>query len=636
MITQIIKTPACRQAGITPIFYLVNTMIDLNNNVQYLKGVGPQRAKLLQDLGIHTVYDLLTYFPRDYADRSRLKLIAQLQPEEITTIQATVLSHQVIHTGPRRQLLKITVSDGTGTVVLVCFNQVYLKNYLPQGTTVIISGKFTLLEGPAIYGRDKTQSFLTGFTKAVHKKNTFEASNFTHEILSGDHEDLIHTGRIVPLYRVTKNLKMRFLRALIRRTLDDYSAELLEFLPAAVCRQEFLPGFREAVEWMHFPPDFPAQQQARKRLAFGEFFLLETALARKHFQQQYQPKGTVYRVHKTFLAPFKKLLPFEFTADQKKVINEIFTDMKSPRAMNRLLQGDVGSGKTIVSLCAMLLAAENGYQSVLMAPTEILAEQHFIYLRQYLKPLGLVAVLLTSGMDKKNLKQNREALAAGTAQLAIGTQALLEELVVFRKLGLIVIDEQHRFGVKQRALLRQKGPNPDVLVMTATPIPRSLALTIYGDLAVSTIRELPPGRKPVRTLKINELEAYRFIKDEINNGHQAFVVYPLIEESPKFTLKAARKMSQNLQDKVFPEFRVGLLHGRLKVKEKEQIMKAFVGKEIDVLVATTVVEVGLDVANATVILIEHAERFGLATLHPLRGRVGRSSAQAYCLLIAAD
>ncbi len=589
--------------------------MDLNKDVQYLKGVGPQRAKLLKDIGILTVYDLLTYFPRDYADRSRLKLIAQLHPEETTTIQATVLRHQLIYTRHRRQLLKITISDGTGTVILVCFNQAYLKNYLPEGTTVIISGKFE---------------------RAAYKKNTFEIKNFIYEVLTGDHEDLIHTGRIVPIYSITERLNMRFLRALIRRTLDQYKDGLNEYLPETLRKQEFLLTFKEAVEWMHFPPDFPTQQQARERLAFGEFLLLETALAMKHFQQQHQTNGIAYSIHKTLLAPFKELLSFEFTADQKKVIGEIFADMQSSRVMNRLLQGDVGSGKTIVSLCAMLLAAENKYQSVLMAPTEILAEQHFIYLRKYLQPLGLNAALFTSGMDKKILRQNRESLVQGTAQIAIGTHALLEKDVVFQKLGLIVVDEQHRFGVRQRALLRQKGHNPDVLVMTATPIPRSLALTIYGDLDVSLIRELPPGRKPVKTLKVNELEAYRFIKDEITGGHQAFMVYPLIEESPKFTLKAAKKMAQDLQEKVFPEFRVGLLHGRLKVKDKEQIMQDFVGKKIDLLVATTVVEVGIDVANATVIMIEHAERFGLATLHQLRGRVGRSSAQSYCLLSADD
>jgi len=589
--------------------------MDLHKDVQYLKGVGPQRANLLKDIGILTVYDLLTYFPRDYADRSQLKLIAQLHPAETTTIQATVLRHQVIYTRSRRQILKIAVSDGTGTVILVCFNQSYLKNYLPQGTTVIVSGKFE---------------------KAANRKNVYEIKNFVYEVLSGDHEDLIHTGRIVPIYSVTQQLNMRFLRALIRRVLDEYKEGLVEYLPESIRQQEFLLTFKEAVEWMHFPPDFPTQQQARERLVFSEFFLLETALAMKHFEQQHQANGIAYTIHKTLLTPFKELLPFEFTADQIKVISEIFADMQSTRVMNRLLQGDVGSGKTIVSFCAMLLAAENKYQSVLMAPTEILAEQHFIYLRKYLLPLGLNAVLFTSGMDKKIIRQNQEALVQGTAQIAIGTHALLEEDVVFQRLGLIIVDEQHRFGVKQRSLLRQKGHNPDVLVMTATPIPRSLSLTVYGDLDVSTIRELPPGRKPVKTLKVNEPEAYQFIKNELSGGHQAFVVYPLIEESPKFTLKAAKKMALDLQEKVFPDFRVGLLHGRLKVKDKEQIMQDFVAKKIDLLVATTVVEVGIDVANATVIMIEHAERFGLATLHQLRGRVGRSSAQSYCLLSAED
>jgi ATP-dependent DNA helicase RecG len=589
--------------------------MDLQMNIRYLKGVGPSREKLLADIGIKSVYDLLTYFPRDYADRSYLKLIAQLQDHETTTIQATVIAHHVIYTRRRKKLLKIDLSDGTGLVTLVCFNQPYLQDTLSKGLTIIVSGKFE--KNPA-------------------RANAFTVTNFTYEVLSGDHEDLIHTGRIVPVYSVTQNLNMRFLRSLIRKCLAEYADQLTEFLPASIRQAEQLIDWREAVEYIHFPPDFAARDKARQRLVFNEFFILETALAMRYFRERSQNKGISYELKKNLLTPFKKLLPFELTSDQKKVLKEIFADMRSDRPMNRLLQGDVGSGKTIIALAAILLAAENGYQSVLMAPTEILAEQHYIYLEAYLPRLGVKHKLLTSGTEKKEAKETKAGIGDGTAQVIIGTHALLEGDIDFKKLGLVIIDEQHKFGVRQRALLRRKGRNPDVLVMTATPIPRSLALTLYGDLDVSTIRELPPGRLPVKTSKMKEQEAYAFIREQVRLRRQAYIVYPLIEESPHFTMKAAKKMAAEMQQEVFPEFKVGLLHGRLKMPEKEQVMADFKDGKTDILVSTTVIEVGIDVANASAMLIEHAERFGLATLHQLRGRVGRGREQSYCLLLAEE
>ncbi len=586
--------------------------MDLQKDVRYLKGVGPARQRLLADIGIRTVYELLTYYPRDHVDRSHLKLIAQLQDQETTTIQATVVAHHPIYTRSRKKLLKIDLSDGTGTATLVCFNQFYLKDTLPQGRTIIVNGKFEKKTSPA---------------------NAFEVTNFTYEVLSGDHEDLIHTGRIVPVYSVTQHLNLRFLRSLIRQALDEYRPALAEFLPPEIISGQSWLDWPRAIEYIHFPPSFTELELAKRRLAFTEFFILEMVLAVKHFKEQRLVKGNSYQLKKNLLTPFKQLLPFEFTAEQKKVIREIFEDMQSVHPLNRLLQGDVGSGKTVVSLCAMLLAVENGYQAAIMAPTEILAEQHFLYLERYLHDLGVKTALLTSGMDKKEYRQVKTDIASGQVQVAVGTQALLEKDVSFKRLGLVVIDEQHKFGVRQRLSLRGKGSQADVLVMTATPIPRSLALTLYGDLDVSTIGQLPPGRLPIKTYKLTEQEAYDFVKGQVSQGRQAFIVYPLIEESPNFTLKAARRMATDLQEKVFPEYKVGLMHGRLKVEEKERIMADFKNKKIDILVATTVIEVGIDIANATVMLIEHAERFGLATLHQLRGRVGRGSDQSYCLLV---
>lgn len=589
--------------------------MNLYSEIQFLKGVGPQRAKILQKIGLNTIFDLLTYFPKDYVDRSRLKLIAQLQDQESASIQAAVIDQKTIITRNRKRLLKIVTSDGTGKVSLVCFNQFYLKDILTKGKTVIVAGKFE---------------------RVGKRLPHYETTHFTYELLSGGPEDLIHTGRIVPLYPVTERLNMRFLRALIRRTLTTHKDSFVEYIPAKIRESEQLAVYPQAIERIHFPRDFAELRQARKRLIFDEFFLLGMAIALKTQQERSQLKGVAYTVRKHLLTPFKQLLSFEFTLEQKKAIREIFADMCSTQPMNRLLQGDVGCGKTIVALSAMLLTVENGCQAALMAPTEILAEQHYLYLQKYLQVLGLNCVLLTSGRERREYKNIKEKIGSGAAQVIVGTHALLEKDVVFKKLGLVVIDEQHRFGVRQRAVLRQKGANPDVLVMTATPIPRSLALTVYGDLDVTTIQQLPPGRLPVTTLKLKAPEAYEFVRKKISGGQQAYVIYPLIEESPHFTLKAARSMADHLQKDIFPDFRVGLLHGKLAIAEKEKVMQNFVQHALDILVSTTVIEVGIDVSNATVILIEHAERFGLSTLHQLRGRVGRGREQSHCLLVADE
>jgi ATP-dependent DNA helicase RecG len=587
--------------------------MDLNKPVRYLKGVGPKKATLLNKIGVNTIYDLITYYPRTYEDRAHLKLIGQIQDGEFTTIQATVIEHKIIPTHKGKRLLKIILSDGTGKASLVCFNQFYLKDYLTKGTTIIISGKFERTFGGV------------------------EITNFTYEILTKNAEDLIHTGRIVPIYPLAEGLNARFLRALIKKVVDEAVGGLTDMLPADIRSRNDLISFGEAIKNIHFPEDSGLNHKARERLVFDEFFLLETGLAIRRKKIEILEKGISYKIKRTLLSDFRKILPFDFTPEQKKVINEIFKDMQSEKPMNRLLQGDVGSGKTVVALASLLLAVENGYQGVLMAPTEILAQQHYLSLNQMLKSLvdenKIRIGLFVGSMKKAEREKVIKAILEGKTDIIIGTHTLIQEKMQFHRLGLIVIDEQHKFGVVQRSILRKKGFNPDVLVMTATPIPRTLSLTVYGDLDVSVIEKPPPGRGNIRTLKVGEKEAYDLVKDEIAKGRQAYIVYPLIEESETLTLKAAKIMTQKLQKEVFGKWRVGLLHGKLSGKEKEAIMNAFRNQEIDILVATSVIEVGLDIPNASVMVIEEVGRFGLASLHQLRGRVGRGNYDSYCILV---
>lgn len=587
--------------------------MDLNKPVRYIKGVGPKKAALLKRIGVNSIYDLITYYPRIYEDRAHLKLIGQIQDGEFTTIQATVIGHKIISTRKGKRLLKIILSDGTGQATLVCFNQFYLKDYLTKGTTIIVSGKF---------------------------ERTFqgvEITNFTYEILTKDAEDLIHTGRIIPIYPLAEGVNARFLRALIKKVVDEVGSELADMLTEEIKRRNNLLSFSESIKNIHFPESFELNYKARERLVFDEFFLLELGLAIRRKKIETLDKGISYKIKKILLSEFRQVLPFDFTPEQKKVINEIFKDMQSAKPMNRLLEGDVGSGKTVVALAALLLAVENGYQGVLMAPTEILAQQHYLTLTQILKPLidkNKVRLSLFVGNQKKTEREKvKNSIVKGETDIIIGTHTLIQEGMEFHRLGLIVIDEQHKFGVIQRAKLRKKGFNPDVLVMTATPIPRTLSLTVYGDLDVSIIEKSPPGRGVIRTLKLKETGAYELVKEEIAKGHQAYIVYPLIEESEVLSLKAAKIMTQKLQQEVFTEWRVGLLHGKMSGAQKEAVMNAFRDKKIDILVTTSVIEVGMDIPNASVMVIEESGRFGLASLHQLRGRVGRGNYDSYCILV---
>ena len=586
--------------------------MDIDKPVRYVKGVGPKKSALLNKIGVTTVYDLLTYYPRTYEDRTRLRLIAQIQDGEFTSVQATVTGHTVISTKKRKKLLKITVNDGTGKATLICFNQLYLKDYLKRGTTIIVSGKFE---------------------KAVRQVTI---SNFSYEILSKDIEDLIHTGRIVPIYPLAEGVNGRFLRFLIKKVVDECVPDLPDMLPDEIKKRNNLIGLADALRNIHFPESFALKDEAYDRLVFDEFFLLELGLATRKQKNKSLNKGINYTIKRTLLSAFRDALPFDFTQEQKKVINEIFNDMQSSRPMNRLLQGEVGSGKTVVALAALLLAVENDYQGMLMVPTEILAQQHYLSLTQILKPLidgqKLRLCLLIGGLRKKEKDKLKNSIMKKEVNIIIGTHALIQEGVVFNDLALIVIDEQHKFGVIQRAKVRKKGFNPDVLVMTATPIPRTLSLTVYGDLDVSVIDKLPPGRGSIETLKVTEQEAYELVKREVEKGRQVYIVYPLIEESEKLTLKAAKIMTEKLQKKVFRQFSLGLLHGRMSGGEKEKIMSSFRKKEIDILVTTSVIEVGMDIPNASVMVIEESGRFGLASLHQLRGRVGRGHYNSYCIL----
>jgi len=524
----------------------------------------------------------------------------------------------------RFTVLEVGLEDQTGRMQAVFFNQPYLEQVLAVGRSVMMSGRI-------IAGR---QGWMVPRMEVSQYEVVGEGSEFT-----------LHVGRIVPIYHETRGWTSRQMRVLMKGLLDEHSGSLKDTLPVAVRARQRLMPVQEALADVHFPKpgaDLPSFDQGRspahRRLAFEELFLLQVALAARQRSVQMEEKSLQFNSRTPLLERLGRALPFKLTVAQDHVVREIFRDMLSRRPMNRLVQGDVGSGKTVVALHAIVMACGSGYQAALMAPTEILAEQHYRNLSRLLDVLGLKAALLR-GSDKAAVKKSQLAqLASGQIQVAIGTHALIQKGVKFLKLALVVVDEQHKFGVLQRKTLSDKGYKPDVLVLTATPIPRTLAMTVYGDLDVSVIRTLPPGRKPVRTFLFGDTHrrrAYQILRDELHNKRQAYVVYPLVEESEKSDLQAAIQGAERLQNEEFKDFRVGLLHGRMKQAEKETVMADFMAGKIHLLVATTVIEVGVDVPNATIMMIEHAERFGLAQLHQLRGRVGRAGHQSYCLLMAA-
>jgi len=598
--------------------------MDLATPLTYVKGVGPARAAMLEAKGLSTVEDLLAYVPFRYEDRSNVKTVNELAPGEMATVIADVRSASL--SGFKRRnlgLFEASFSDRSrGILVCKWFHGAYLANVLAPGQRV------------ALYGKVEFDSY-SGQLTMLHPE---------FEILSEEDdaaEAALHLGRVVPVYEAVSKISTRVLRALVHRVLEALPP-VEDQLPEELRRRLKLPDRWTAVRETHFPPQESDMRllnafrsQAQFRLIFEEFFWLECGVALKRSKARTMP-GISFELTGRVRDKVKAMLPFKPTGAQKRVLGEIAQDMKAPRPMNRLLQGDVGSGKTIVAAEAAVIAIENGHQVAVLAPTEILAAQHYFYFKQLLARLGYVVVLLTGSFTSREKMQLKKLIAAGMAHVVIGTHALLEKDVEFAKLGLAIVDEQHRFGVLQRFELLRKGLHPDVLVMTATPIPRTLAMTLYGDLDVSVIDEMPPGRKPIVTKHVTADHAervYSFLKKQIDEGRQAYVVYPVIEESETSAMKAAEKMHEHLSQEVFPGITVGLMHGRLPAEVKESTMERFRRGEIRILVATTVIEVGVDVPNATVMVIEQAERFGLSQLHQLRGRVGRGAAQSYCILI---
>jgi len=602
------------------------TYAALSQPVQYARGVGPARAKLLAKLGINTVKDALYYFPARYEDRSSFRKIAHVTFGTAETVMGTVISSEVVSTRRRNiKIFELTIKDATGVLTGVWFNQPFMRKVFKVGDMVVL------------YGAVKPDTY--------HGRRVV-MDNPEYEVITGEDDDTVHTGRVVPVYRATAGLTARQVRGVMKGLVDDYAAGLAEFLPDGFLEKYRIPALSDAIREAHFPEkesDMAVlngrSSRAHKRLIFDEFLILELGLARLKRGRAEEAPGISMKGDAGLTGRFMTALPFGLTPAQKRVIAEIRSDMQSGRPMNRLVQGDVGSGKTAVALAAIVQAAGSGYQSAFMAPTEILAEQHYMNVRGMLGEIGLKVALLTSSQRKKQKDEALAAIADGSVDVAVGTHSLIQGGVSFAKLGLAVTDEQHRFGVMQRMVLKDKGENPDVLVMTATPIPRTLALTVYGDLDVSVIDSLPPGRTPVATKLFDDkqrAEAYRIIKKALTAGRQAYVVYPLVEESERSDLKAATEGAESLARDVFPGVRVGLLHGKMKSVEKESVMGGFREGAIKVLVATTVIEVGVDVPNATVMVIEHAERFGLAQLHQLRGRVGRGAHQSHCVLVASS
>ncbi|HTR26148.1 MAG TPA: ATP-dependent DNA helicase RecG [Terriglobales bacterium] len=610
-------------------------MLEPSTPVQYVKGIGPRLAEVLGAKGIKTVDDLLHYLPFRYEDRLNPRSVAELRAGEMATVIAEVRNSGLFRT-KRMPLFQLTVGQGRTRLKCLWFNATYLQ------------GKFQPGQMVALYG--KVEEDRNGQLQIIQPQ--FEILGDTNEEGGADEAEKkaaasLEIGRIVPIYESTGQgrLTPRWFRRIIRWALENLNPDLPDAIPAAVRAHLSLVSPREALWRVHWPEageSFADLQSSRTpahiRLIFDELFFIELGLELKRREQKAQT-GVAFQLDARAREAIKKILPFHPTAAQKRVLKEIGQDMQTPYPMRRLLQGDVGSGKTIVAFEAAIIAIENGYQVALMAPTEILAQQHYFSARQILEKAGYRIVLLTGSMEQDRKRLVRQHIARGNAQLVIGTHALIQDRVEFEKLGLVIVDEQHRFGVMQRLKLMKKdsgAPEPDVLVMTATPIPRTLALTLYGDLDVSVLDELPPGRTPIETQSVADeraAEVWDFVRREIAAGHQAYVVYPVIEENEERELKAAQQMHRELREKIFPNLHVGLLHGRLDPDAKERIMREFQRGEIEILVATTVIEVGVDVPNASVMVIEHADRFGLAQLHQLRGRIGRGAAKSYCVLM---
>ncbi len=599
-------------------------MLRLDSDVQYVKGVGPRRAALLAARNIRTAGELLLHLPKSYQDRANFISLSALRIGQDAAVHARVYRSRVIQTRTRGRILDVILTDGSSFVHAKWFHGGYLQ-----------TREFSAGRGVVLFGRVDFDRY----------ESKFVFFNPEFELLDeGEDSTSLDIGRYIPVYEEVGGITSRQLRHIIAAALADLARDITDPLPDDIRASHSFPELRTCLERVHFPgtdDDIAKLNQRRspyhRRLIFEEFFLLELIFALRRIESRSR-EGVRFETSERIRQQVKMILPFHPTGAQKRVLKEIVDDLKAPYPMIRLLQGDVGSGKTIVAFEAMVIAVANKYQAALMAPTEILAEQHFLNAKRILAPLNYRIAVVRRGIRKAEKQELLAKIASGETQVIVGTHALIEEHTVFKNLGLVIIDEQHRFGVVQRLQLMAKGGNPNTLVMTATPIPRTLAMTLYGDLDLSVIDEMPPGRSPIRTLHVVERDAesvYRMIANELDQGRQAYVVYPVIEESEKIDLKSATEGFKKLSA-IFSGRRVALLHGRMKSEEKEQTMAAFAAGQIHVLISTTVIEVGVDVANATVMLIEHAERFGLAQLHQLRGRVGRGAHQSLCLLMTPN
>lgn len=596
-----------------------------------LKGVGPRIVEKLAKMGLSDIESALYSLPLRYEDRRQIRKISQLNEQGIQVFSGKILAAGESRTARRRKkLYEVVVSDGTGQLSLKWFH--YRKPFMQQ--------RFVVGRQAVFIGEPKR----FGAVREVHHPDV-EFLGSDQSISELTVSDPLSYGCYLPVYHLTEGLHQKTARKIWREAVERYAPLAFSPLPDEIRRRQGLLPLAEALQQAHWPNVETSFEQleegtdlARRSLVFDEFFFLELGLALRR-QGVGLEKGFAFKLDHQYTAPLAKMLPYRLTEAQRRVLNEIKRDMMADRPMNRLLQGDVGSGKTIVALMSALIAIENNAQVALVAPTEILAEQHYLQFHPWLDKLGLKAAYLSGSTPAKDKKTILHQIACGEVHMVVGTHAVLQQGVEFHKLGLGIIDEQHRFGVKQRAALRNKGIHPDLLVMTATPIPRSLALTVYGDLALSIIDELPPGRTPVKTLCLTDQsrdKAYKHIRKKIAIGEQAYIVYPLVEETEKSDLLAATEGFESLQKEIFPDFKLGLLHGRLRPEEKEQLMRDFKAGDIQMLVSTTVIEVGIDVPNASVMMIEHAERFGLAQLHQLRGRVGRGAAESHCLLMRSE
>ena len=590
-------------------------MISLSDSLQYFKGVGPRRIKLFKKLDINSVEDLLYYFPRRYEDRSNLVKISKLEIGKLYTIKGQILAKGDRRSWKRRgfSIVEVAVGDDTGRIFAVWFNQPYLKQYFKVGQNVILYGKVELY------------------------KDRLQISSPEFEILGSAQDDSLSTGRIVPIYSICEGLTQRFMRQIIKGTLDKYMPKVVDPLPYNIRNKHNLLNLAQSLINIHFPKDSDINREAYRRLSFEEFFMFQIPVILRKLRR-HEKQGIAHNTDGFIFNQLKESLPFQLTFPQERAIENIRKDMSSKSPMQRLLQGEVGSGKTIVAILSAAIALDSGFQVAFMVPTELLAKQHFANIKNLiLKDKSEEIILLTSDIKKKTKESIYKKIRNGKIQLIIGTHALIQQNLVFKNLGLVIIDEQHKFGVAQRAILPKKGNNPDILIMTATPIPRTLSMTIYGDLDISVIDELPKERLPIKTLSYNKQrlnEVYEFVRDIVMQKRQAYFVCPVIEDSQEQDLKAAETIFEEFKSEIFKDFRIGLVHGRLDTDKADRVMQDFKAGNIDILVATSVLEVGIDIPNATCMVVLQAERFGLSQLHQLRGRIGRGKFESFFIIVA--